>query len=545
MFRQKLIMNFVRIATYALVLILASVFSPTSLHGKDPYPINKNVNVLHYKFSIELNDTTDVISGKSELTILLLNDIKNFELDLTSKKSDGTGMVVSYVGPENLIQSYSQKNDRILIQLKQTAPAPVTLIVEYKGKPNDGLIIGKSKFGDRTFFGDNWPDRGHHWLACIDHPSDKATVEFEITAPVHYQVVATGALKEESFITGNRKITRYEESAPVPIKVVTIGVARFAVKHTGPIQGIPTSIWVYPQNKETGFSDFEPETRVIGFFMDQVGPYSFSKLAHVQSKTRWGGLENAGNIFYFENSVTGKKQIESLIAHETAHQWFGNSVTENDWHHVWLSEGFATYFTHLYNEWTYGSDRRKAGMERDRTNILKNELLPKSPVVDTTIHEIGKVLSIITYQKASFVLHMLRKEIGDPAFFKGIRSYYAAFRNKNALTDDFRKVMEASSGRPLDWFFNQWINKPGAPSLNIYWDYIPADQTLRLRIRQNNPEIFRFPLEIGLGDERIETVQITEKDQKFNIKIDKKPSKITLDPGVNLLFGGKLEEGKL
>ena len=279
--------------------------------------------------------------------------------------------------------------------------------------------------------------------------------------------------------------------------------------------------------------------------MDQVGPYSFSKLAHVQSKTRWGGLENAGTIFYFENSVTGKKTIENLIAHETAHQWFGNSVTESDWHHVWLSEGFATYFTHLYNEWIYGNEKRRSGMDRDRTNIMKHELLPKSPVVDTTIQDIGKVLSIITYQKASFVLHMLRKEIGDQAFFTGIRNYYAAYQNKNALTIHFQNMMESSSGKDLDWFFRQWIFSPGAPKLQATWLYQPADQTLKIRVRQTGPEAFQFPLEIGLGDGVTETLQISQKDQIFTIKAAKNPTKVVLDPGVNLLFSGEIEGGKL
>jgi aminopeptidase N len=533
-------------ATYLYLLLAAMVLSPFLSLGKDPYPVNKNLDVLHYTFHLELNDSTDIISGKTEITLALKNNIKSFEIDLVGKKPDGTGMTVTSVGPAVLVESFEQLNgDRVRINLKNSGEKNIQITIEYTGKPGDGLIIGKNKFGDRAFFGDNWPDRGHHWLACIDHPSDKATVSFSVTAPDHYQVVATGALREETAIDKGRKITRYAETVPVPVKVMTMGAARFAVKHTGPVQGVPTSIWVYPQNRDAGFSDFEPETRVIRFFMDQVGPYSFSKLAHVQSKTRWGGLENAGNIFYFENSVTGKGQIENLIAHETAHQWFGNSVTENDWHHVWLSEGFATYFTHLYNEWIYGNDKRKAGMERDRTNILKHELLPKSPVVDTTIRDIGKVLSIITYQKASFVLHMLRKEVGDKAFFSGVRNYYAQFQNSNAMTSDFRQAIEKACGEPLDWFFNQWIFKPGAPDIQVTWEYRTEEKALRLKVRQTGPEVFRFRLEAAIGDSGTEALEIGQREEIFTIKTAKKPASVTLDPGVNLLFSGKIAEGKL
>lgn len=533
-------------ATFHFLITCACVFSSFDSTGKDPYPVNKNLDVLHYTFHLELKDSTDIIFGKTEMLIALKNNITSFEIDLTGTKSDGTGMRVTSVGPKDLVERFQHlSNDKLKVILRKSSSEPISLTVEYQGIPADGLIIGKNKFGDRTFFGDNWPDRGHHWLACVDHPSDKATVTFSITAPIHYQVVATGALKEESVISHSKKLTRYEEDAPVPVKVMTMGAARFAVKHTGPVQGIPTSIWVYPQNKEAGFSDFSPENRVIKFFMDQIGPFSFSKLAHVQSKTRWGGLENAGNIFYFENSVNGKGQIESLIAHETAHQWFGNSVTENDWHHVWLSEGFATYFTHVYNEWIYGADKRKSSMAKDRTNILKHYLLPKSPVVDTTIQEIGKVLSIITYQKASFVLHMLRKEVGDQAFFSGVRNYYAEFRNGNAMTANFQKAIEVSSGKSLDWFFDQWIYRPGAPDLTLTWEYKPGEQALKIKVRQSGPLTYRFRLDLGINEESAESLEISQQEQIFTIKSAQKPTKITLDPGVNLLFSGKIAEGKL
>ena len=184
-------------------------------------------------------------------------------------------------------------------------------------------------------------------------------------------------------------------------------------------------------------------------------------------------------------------------------------------------------------------------MSRDRNNILKHELLPKSPVVDTTIQDIGKVLSIITYQKASFVLHMLRKEVGDQAFFSGVRNYYSTFRNGNALTIDFQKAIEASSGKSLDWFFSQWIYKPGAPDLVVTWEYKPKEQEIKLKVRQSGPDIFRLKLELGIGEEAIETLEISQKEQVFTLKSPQKHANITLDPAINLLFSGKIAEGKL
>ena len=268
----------------------------------------------------------------------------------------------------------------------------------------------------------------------MDHPSYKATVEFIVTAPEQYEVVATGKLIEESALTKKRKVTHWSEVIPVSVKVMTIGVARFAVSLSGEVGNIPITTWVYPQNRDWGFSDFAVGPRVLEFFQSYIGTYPFEKLAHVQSKTRFGGLENASNIFYFENSVTGENDHESLIAHETAHQWFGNSATEDDWHHVWLSEGFATYFTSVYLEHQYGRDKLVESMKESRNDVLAFSKKNKAPIVDTTIVDINAVLSTNTYQKAGWVLHMLRKQIGDENFHKGIRAYYDQYKYKNAMS---------------------------------------------------------------------------------------------------------------
>ena len=528
------------------ILLLAAatvLFFPT--WGKDPYPVNRNLDILHYAFHLEVNDTTDMLAGRSEITFSLTGPQRSFEIDLAGLNKEGLGMQVESVGPESVVSAFEHRGDRIRINLTDAATGKQTLTIRYRGIPADGFVISKNKFGDRTFFGDNWPDRGHHWLACVDHPSDKATVEFHVTAPDHYQVVGTGALAEASNLPGGRKVTVWKETAPVAVKVMTIGVSRFAVKYDQPSGGVQNSVWVFPQNREAGFSDFSPSLRILEFFTATIGTFSFSKLAHVQSKTRWGGLENAGNIFYFENSVTGKGTIEDLIAHESAHQWFGNSATESDWHHVWLSEGFATYFTHYYNEKVNGEAKRRSGMERDRNGLLKSDLLPQRPVVDTTITEIGEVLSIITYQKASFVLHMLRREVGDEAFMTGVRNYYGSHRNGNALTTDFLRFMEQASGKDLSGFSKQWLFQPGAPEIQATWQFYPKSGEVAVRIRQTGPRLFSFPLEIGIDEGRIEAVTITGKEATFRFKTTKKPEKMILDPNVNLLYRGKIEAGKL
>lgn len=520
-----------------------------SAAGRDRYPVNPAIDVLAYRFAFVLSDSTDVIQGHTVIEINFNGAVQALEIDLVKKKTNGKGMTVLRVGPSGLVQSFvHQDNDRIKIVLHKTAQAgsKASIEITYAGIPDDGLIIGNNKFGDRVFFGDNWPDRGHHWLACIDHPSDKAAVEFSINAPEPYQVVATGVMIEESNLVNKRKLTRWREETPVPVKVMTMGIGRFATELASTVNGIPVTTWVYPQERENGFYDFKVGPEILAFFDRFIGPYPYDKLAHVQSKTRWGGLENAGNIFYFENVVNGKNEREGLIAHETAHQWFGNCVTEKDWHHVWLSEGFATYLTTVFAEHKYGEARRQALMRIDRDDINKNPITQKHSIIDTTIVALGDLLSINTYQKAAWVLHMLRVKVGNDAFWKGLRAYFQKYKNQNALTIHFQREVEAAYGKPLDAFFNTWLYQRGQPNVVCRWKYNAKTQTTTLEWQQLQKPLFDASMTVAVFDTedaapQMVTIDLSVASGKMSLKTAKKPIKVILDPNVNLLFSGKIE----
>ncbi len=348
------------------ILVLILLLVPfLGLKAQDTYQRNPYADVQSYIFNLDLNDTTDQIKGKAEITVEFKDRTKTFNLDLI-EKSATYGMAVDSIFEDDHKANYTFQNNKIKITPSSDTTKTRTFKVAYHGIPERGLVIDTTKFGQRSFFGDNWPNLARHWLPSVDHPYDKASIEFRITAPEHYDVVATGEKIEESRLNNGYKLTTYKEPAPVAMKVVTIGVTEFASKLLDKVNDIPVTAWVYPQNRLDGFSDYKVASKVLRYFIDNIGPYSYAKLANMQAKTQWGGLENAGTISYFENSVTGKNEVEGLIAHEIAHQWFGNSATENDWNHIWLSEGFATYFAILYQESVYGDEKRKEELELDR-----------------------------------------------------------------------------------------------------------------------------------------------------------------------------------
>lgn len=514
------------------------------------------IDVLDYRFQLELSDRTDEIEGRAAIAFRVLRPVGEVEFDLDDpaadsgleaggKAGDGRpagGMVVSSATLADTALQFRQQDDRLLVALDGEAAAGERRRIEirYRGVPADGFTIGTNRHGERTFFADNWPDRAHHWLPVVDHPSDKATVAFVVTAPAHYQVVATGAFVEAVDLGDGMRRTEWRSRAPIATKVMAVGVARFVRHRQGEVNGVPVEIWVYPQDRDVGLRAFAPGPRVLGSFERRLGDYPYAKLANVQTTTRWGGLENAGNVFYDEDAIHSRSGIETLIAHEIAHQWFGDAVTETDWPHVWLSEGFATYLTACYLDWTYGRGRFMGQMDAARERVLAYVAeAPDSVIVPESVPDPRRLLSPNVYQKAAWVLHMLRGEVGDGTFWKGMRTYYQRFRDGNASTADFAAIIEEVSGRELDWFFDQWLRRPGVPELEIEWRFDEAASTVELTVAQLGPTIYRLPLDVEavLGDGRTVRGRVDVEGERTtaSLGLPARPERLRIDPDAWLL----------
>jgi len=524
----------------------------------DNYPKNPLIDAVNYAFKIELSDESDEIVCEVNIDIRYRGaGVNQLRLDLINKsaKLEGKGMEVWSVTANGEELSYSHKNDALIINL----PSPSVTnelkkyIIKYRGIPATGLKIGDNKYGDRTFFSDNWPNRARNWLATIDHPYDKAMCEFIITAPAHYQVISNGVKIEESNLTGSRKLTHWRQSVPIAPWLFVLGVAEFAVQYVDDFEGKSIETWVYPQDRDKGFYDFaEPTKKVLEFYSDYVGPFAYEKLANIQSNSVGGGMEAASAILYGDNSVTGDRNAgwRNVVIHEIAHQWFGNAVTEYDWDDVWLSEGFATYFTLLFIEHEYGRDAFLMGLEQSQRRV--NSFHSKNPgytIVHDNLDDMGKVTSSHTYQKGSWILHMLRGVVGTDNFWNGIRAYYKKYYNKNATTSDFRLVMEETSGMDLEWFFQQWLYKGGALKYDGGWQYNSKKSLVEISIDQVQKDGYEFkmPLDIGIyfagdNDPQFENVLVDKNENTFTIKVPAEPEKIVLDPNKWVLMESAFRE---
>ena len=521
----------------------------------DTYPRNYAIDILHYAFNLTFSDNTDELKGTASITFQCKqNSVKQLRLDLInqSDKWRGKGMTAQSVTLNNKELNFTHINDELIIQLG-VSPAinqSITIVVSYHGIPAGGMKIQPTKFGDRSFMCENWPNNARHWLPTVDHPYDKATSEFIVTAPAHYKVISNGLLMEESLLDKETKLTHWKQSVPVSCWLFVLGVADFAVQYVDEFQGKSIQTWVYPKEREAGFRDFaEPTKQVLQFFTDYVGPFAYEKLASVETQSVGGGMETSSAIFYDEKMVTGTQSVRlrNVVIHELAHQWFGNAVTETTWDDAWLSEGFATFFTLLFIENAYGHEEFLSGIKAARKTVY--DLTKKDStfsIVSDRSAEKGLVTGGLTYQKGAWTLHMLREKIGHDNFRKGIQAYYKKFYNANATTSDLITEMEKASNQNLKSFFNQYLTRPDNLKLTGSWNYDAATQqiTIKLQQTQSSGKPFDFPIEIaihkaGSTTPEIQKFTMNTLQTTFTIASTTKPDLLVLDPRVVLL--GEIE----
>jgi aminopeptidase N len=395
--------------------------------------------------------------------------------------------------------------------------------IRWRGDAQDGLIAGPNIHGTHTAFADNWPDRAHRWLPLVDHPSDKALVTLKVEVPLRQAVVANGVLEKVDTLPRATHQWTYRLTEPIPTYSIVVGAAPFAItkqRDAGcAVRCVPHEIWSFREDSAFAATAFARAPAITEFLQELIGPFPYPVLRHVQSSTIFGGMENATAIFYDQKAYARRELRESLIAHETAHQWFGDAVTEADWHHLWLSEGFATYFANLWTQRAQGDAAFRAALADDAAAIVRSPVRDR-PIVDVEARDLMALLNANNYQKGGWTLHMLRGVVGDSAFFAGVRRYVETYRHGNALSSDLRAVMEQASGQDLGWFFGQALLQPGWPKLEVRWTRRGSRITGTIRQVQD----------AAWGDFRIPALQLSAGAAATRIEVPgREPVRFTLE----------------
>jgi aminopeptidase N len=464
------------------------------------------------------------------------------------------GLDVRKVERDAKAVSWCRTDDNLLnIQLDSSPPegTETTFRVEYGGKPELGLAF-KTGNNERTYvLADNWPEGARGWFPCVDHPSDKALVSFDVEVRPEWTVVAAGTPAGLARLNNGRRIFRYEGTVPIQTYCMVFAAGEYEKVGAGNVLGFEIAYYLYPEDKDRGTKKLEKVTpSCIEYFTNLIGSYPFKKCALVQCPTRFGGMENAGTIFLNQRRFPGEGNMDGLVVHEMAHQWFGDHVGIGEWNHIWLSEGFATYLEHLYTAHAQGQEILHEQLRRDARRIKRVTERKPRPIVGEPSESPHNLLSTFSYQKGAWVLHMLRVLVGDKAFFASIKDYFKTFGGRTACSSDFRIIIEKHSGKDLGWFFEQWLNRSDLPEIEADWTFDEQASLARLSVKQHGIP-FRLELRLATMDgtgrlSRIPPFRLEKNEKVIKIPVESRPVTLVLDPddGVlkNLAFRKSTEE---
>ncbi len=533
---------------FLLAAILFVFCLPLSTAAQRRERVINSWRPIHYDVALSFNDQlTEISSARTEIALeVLVPNLTKIDLDFGE-------MPIDAVTVEGSPARFERKPGLLEVMLQRAAKRreKLGLIITYHGRPKDGLIFANDRDGHPSATGDNWPNRVHHWIPCLDHPSAKATVTFTVMAPPREQVVANG-----KFVTITRNGNapsewKFDETKPIPAYCMVVAVSEGAkIDASGPTV-TPLSYYVPMKDAAYAPKGFAPAAPALAFFSQTVAPYPYEKLALIIGATRFGGMENSSAIVFtstlFEPRGNDKMsrqfgiptRMEDVVAHEIAHQWFGDSVTESTWADLWLSEGFATYFAGLFIEKHESEAAFREYMGEAATRYFAYEKQRNAPIHDTETQDLMKLLNPTNYEKGAWVLHMLRERVGDEAFFQGLRDYYNAHREANATTEDLRRALEKTSGRNLKEFFARWIYGAGHPRYQVRWGLTRRGTLLRVTVSQiQNGDAFLdpMPIEIVVNGQKIKrTLYPKSKLAALTIRLSGKPTSTKFDPDETLL----------
>jgi aminopeptidase N len=543
----------------ALLLLVVALCS--FAHAERHERLVENWRPLHYDVSLTFDDKLgELARAETRLNVLVLRD------HLTVIDLDFGALTIDTVTLNGRPARYERapQGERLNVFLAHPARRGERLLlrIAYHGRPADGLVLTEDKDGHPSATGDNWPNRVHHWIPTLDHPSAKATVNFQVTAPARTTVVANGRLDSRRTNADATQTWTFSEAAPMPPYCMVVAVGQFAELKPGvmlPTGLPPVAYYVPPSEQKFALDGFGAAIPSLTFFNETIAPFPYAKLAHIVGATRFGGMENSGAIIYSrtlfdprENAPQSprfrvRRGLVELVAHETAHQWFGDAVTPATWADLWLSEGFATYYAGLFLERQESPAAFREYMARKAGEYFKYEATRRAPIYDREMEDLNELLNANNYQKGAWVLHMLRAELGDAVFFRGIRAYYRAHLHRTATTEDLRRALERASGRHLREFFARWVYASGHPRYEAAWSWNERATnarggvlTIMLKQTQEEKDGAHFPnsmpVEIvtGTGPRRIKLTP-TGRDTSQRVYLKQKPSEVRFDPDATIL----------
>ncbi|MAT15115.1 MAG: hypothetical protein CMJ46_07575, partial [Planctomyces sp.] len=397
------------------------------------------------------------------------------------------------------------------------------------------------------------PETNRYWFPCFDHPHERQSTEVIITTQAGYSVLSNGKLLSKTDLEETEQVRfHWKQDASHVSYLVTLVVGKFEIVEEL-WKDTPVQYYVPPKRAEDVARTFGRTTEMIEFFSSKFGiEYPWEKYAQVVLYNfTSGGMENTSATSLHDGTlIDARAELDTssdwLIAHELGHQWWGDLVTCKDWSHIWLNEGFASYCEVLWDEHHQGADERDYHLFQESGRARSGSALTQ-PIVDRRYEHPTRMFDVRAYPKGCWVVHMLRREVGDEDFFRCINRYGIEYSFNTAETDDLRKVFERLLGLSMERFFYDWTERPGHPELKIKTSYNNANSQVRIEVEQTQQwEPFHFPLKIevrGKGEEKAVLDEfITDKQAVYFLNLPSAPQLVRVDPDYSLL--AVIEEDK-
>jgi len=404
--------------------------------------------------------------------------------------------------------------------------------------------------GPRQIWSQGETEYNHYWFPCYDHPDDFVTSELFATVPQRYIVISNGNLVETKQNKDGTRTFHWKIDVPHATYLTSIVVGEYA-----PIvqnyAGIPVVSYVYPNEVQEGKVTVARLAEMVKFFSEKTGvKYPYPKYSQTMVRDFPGGMENISatnetDIMIHDARSELDRTSDSLESHELAHQWFGDYVTTRAWGHNWLNEGLATYFQGLWDEHHLGHDDFlyldvKGNQDRYYDTWAHGN---RRPVVTQNYSDKDQLFDVYAYQRGGAVLHMLRQTLGEANWWRSINHYLKKYAHQPVETGQFRVAIEEAAGRPMDWFFDEWLYKMGHPVFRVTKSYDANARTLALTVRQEQkpdetssyPQagLFQMPVDVEIGtasETRIERIQLEPKvEQTYSFTVASQPLIVNFD----------------
>ncbi len=513
------------------------------------YAPSREVDVLHLALDVTPDFVARTVAGRATMRF------KPIAKALGELKLDGIDLRVSAVTASEPVASWRATEEQVIVVFDPPVAVDreVTLTVVYSAEPKEGLYFRTSELGypagDAHLWTQGEPLEARHWFPSFDAPNEKFTSEVTCRVRPDMTVVSNGRLVSEQVDAATGlKAARWVQEKPHANYLIAL-VAGYLKKIEARYRDIPLGFYTPASEIQFAQTSFQETKEMMAFFEQEIGvPYPWAKYDQAcVYDFGWGGMENTTLTILNDRTLHTPdfeevRESRGLVAHELAHQWFGDLVTCKDWSHLWLNEGFATYYTHLFEGHKDGRDEMLYGLYQSAKGIV-SQPNDTNAIVRRDFNQPEEQFGFHAYPKGSWILHMLRNQLGDELYRRCIKTYVERHQFGNAVTEDLNRVIEELSGRSFDQFFDQYVYHAHHPELGIGYSWDDRTKLARISIRQeqklsddvllfNVPLTIRFKGKFGTIDREL---RVKEKAEDFYVPLPQAPEIVRVDPNVALL----------